>query len=107
MIRRIPVEAGQRVLDIGCGTGFFLRLVADRGGQAHGIDASEELLELARARVPGADLRVGDMQFLPYADDCFDLVTGFTSFFFADDETKKKLFDPQVASKAVKWTRRA
>jgi SAM-dependent methyltransferase len=28
---------------------------------------------------------VGDMQFLPYADDCFDLVTGFTSFFFADD----------------------
>jgi len=35
--------------------------------------------------VPAADLRVGDMQFLPNADDCFDLVTGFTSFFFADD----------------------
>jgi SAM-dependent methyltransferase len=82
---RIPVGAGQRVLDVGCGTGCFLRLVADRGGHAYGIDASQELLELARARVPAADLRVGDMQFLPYADDCFDLVTGFTSFFFADD----------------------
>jgi SAM-dependent methyltransferase len=82
---RIPVQAGQRVLDVGCGTGCFLRLVADRGGHAYGIDASQELLELARARVPAADLRVGDMQFLPYADDCFDLVTGFTSFFFADD----------------------
>jgi SAM-dependent methyltransferase len=82
---RIPVGAGQRVLDVGCGTGCFLRLVADRGGHAYGIDASQELVELARARVPAADLRVGDMQFLPYADDCFDLVTGFTSFFFADD----------------------
>ena len=85
VMRRIPVKAGQRVLDIGCGTGTFLRLVADRGGHAHGIDASEELLELARARVPAAELRVGDMQFLPYADDSFDLVTGFTSFFYADD----------------------
>ncbi len=40
---------------------------------------------MARARVPEADLRVGDMQFLPYADDRFDLVTGFTSLFFAAD----------------------
>jgi SAM-dependent methyltransferase len=85
VMRRIPLRAGQHVLDIGCGTGCFLRLVADRGGHAHGIDASEELLELARARVPRADLRLADMQFLPYADDSFDLVTGFTSFFFADD----------------------
>jgi SAM-dependent methyltransferase len=34
-----------------------------------------------------ADLRVGDMQRLPYDDDTFDLVTGFNSFFFADDMT--------------------
>jgi Methyltransferase domain len=50
-----------------------------------GIDASEALLELARNRVPDAELRLGDMQFLPYGDDSFDLVTGFTSFFFAAD----------------------
>ena len=40
---------------------------------------------LARTRVPEADLRLGDLQTLPYDDDSFDLVTGFTSFFFADD----------------------
>ena len=34
---------------------------------------------------PEADLRLGDLQTLPYADDSFDLVTGFTSFFFAED----------------------
>jgi SAM-dependent methyltransferase len=84
-IRRVGIEPGQRVLDLGCGAGAFLRLVSDRGGRPFGLDASEALIELARARVPDGDLRVGDMQFLPYEDDSFDLVTGFNSFFFAAD----------------------
>jgi SAM-dependent methyltransferase len=84
-LRRVGLEPGDRVLDIGCGVGAFLRMVADRGGEAFGIDASEALVELARARVPEADLRVGDMEALPYDDGSFDLVTGFNSFFFATD----------------------
>jgi SAM-dependent methyltransferase len=73
------------VLDVGCGTGVFLRACADRGAEVTGVDAAEGLLELAGARVPGADLQHADMAALPFADDTFDLVTGFTSFFFADD----------------------
>jgi SAM-dependent methyltransferase len=73
------------VLDVGCGAGAFLRLAAGRGAQAFGIDASEALAELAGKRVPEADVRVGDMEALPYEDDSFDVVTGFTSFFFAND----------------------
>lgn len=84
-IRRAGLEAGQRVLDIGCGSGAFLRVAADQGARVSGLDASEALLELARARVPEADLRAGDMQALPYGDDVFDVVTGFNSFFFAAD----------------------
>jgi SAM-dependent methyltransferase len=84
-IRRLGLQPGQRVLDIGCGAGVFLWLAADRGAQAFGLDASRALLELARRRVPDADLRSGDMQHLPYDDDSFDLVTGFNSFFYADD----------------------
>ncbi len=84
-LERVPLEPRHRVLDIGCGVGTFLRLVADRGAEAFGLDASEALIELARRRVPEADLRVGDMEALPYDDDTFDLVTGFTSFFFATD----------------------
>jgi SAM-dependent methyltransferase len=38
-----------------------------------------------RARLPNADLRLGEMEALPYEDDGFDLVTGFNSFFFATD----------------------
>jgi SAM-dependent methyltransferase len=84
-LRRVKVRVGQRVLDIGCGAGAFLRLIADRGLEAFGLDASETLIELARTRVPGADLRVGEMEALPYEKDTFDLVTGFNSFFFAND----------------------
>jgi SAM-dependent methyltransferase len=73
------------VLDIACGAGAFLRLVVERGGAAFGIDASRELIDLARRRLPDADLRVGEMEHLPYEDSSFDLVTGFNAFFFADD----------------------
>jgi ubiquinone/menaquinone biosynthesis C-methylase UbiE len=84
-IRRVGIAPGQRVLDIGCGTGVFLRLVAERGAVPFGLDASQALLEIAHERVPEADLRVGEMEQLPYDDDTFDLVTGFNSFFFATD----------------------
>jgi SAM-dependent methyltransferase len=82
---RVDLKPGQRVLDIGCGVGAFLRLVADRGAQPFGLDASKALIELARERLPKADLRIGEMEGLPYEGDTFDLVTGFNSFFFAND----------------------
>jgi SAM-dependent methyltransferase len=84
-IRRTGIGAGQRVLELGCGSGVFLRAASDRGAEVFGLDASEALLALARKRVPEADLRRGDMQFLPYEDDFFDVVAGFNSFFFAAD----------------------
>src|SRR5581483_5546353 len=84
-LARVGLEPGWRVLDVGCGVGAFLRLVADRGGEPFGLDASPALLALARRRLPHADLRVGELERLPYPDDRFDLVTGFNSFFFADD----------------------
>jgi SAM-dependent methyltransferase len=84
-IREIGLSAGQRVLEVGCGSGVFLRAAADRGADAVGLDASEALLALARRRVPEADLRVGDLQFLPFEDREFDVVAGFNAFFFAGD----------------------
>jgi SAM-dependent methyltransferase len=73
-LERTGLEPGWRVLDVGCGAGAFLRL-----------DASEALIAFARTRLPNADLRVGEMEDLPWGDDSFDLVTGFNSFFFATD----------------------
>lgn len=84
-LERVDLRRAQAVLDVGCGVGAFLRLVRQRGARAFGIDASEALIDLARTRLPEADLRVGEMEALPYEQDRFDLVAGFNSFFFADD----------------------
>jgi SAM-dependent methyltransferase len=84
-IERLSIGAGHRVLEVGCGSGVFLRAAADRGADVAGVDSSERLVALARARVPDADIRVGDLQELPYDDDAFDVVAGFNAFFFAAD----------------------
>jgi SAM-dependent methyltransferase len=84
-IARAGIGPDQTVLDVGCGTGAFLRAAADHGATVCGLDASEALLEIARERVPDADLSQGDLQHLPYVDDSFDVVCGFNAFFYADD----------------------
>jgi SAM-dependent methyltransferase len=69
--------SGGAVLDSGCGTGGFLAW-AMRAGEferGSGIDVSPEAIELARRRVPDAELHVAPVAELPFADDSFDLVT--------------------------------
>jgi SAM-dependent methyltransferase len=82
---RIDLAPGERVLEVGCGSGVFLRLAADRGAQVTGIDASDELVQIARRRVPEADVRVADLESLPFEESSFDAVFGFNAFFFALD----------------------
>jgi SAM-dependent methyltransferase len=84
-LARTGLEPGWRVLDVGCGAGAFLSLVEASGAEPSGIDASESLVAFARTRLPRADLRVGEMEELPWEDGTFDLVTGFNAFFFAND----------------------
>jgi SAM-dependent methyltransferase len=84
---RLDLGDGFAVLDIGCGSGAFLQLAADRGATVTGLDASSALVEIARARVPGADIRVGDLEALPFDAGAFDVATGFNSFQFATDMT--------------------
>jgi SAM-dependent methyltransferase len=50
-----------------------------------GLDASSALVAVARGRVRGAPISVGDMEALPFADDAFDVVTSFNAFQFAAD----------------------
>lgn len=81
----LGVGPEDRVLEVGCGSGVFLRAAADRGAAVTGVDSSERLVALAHDRAPEADVRIGDLQSLPFGDDAFDLVAGFNAFFFAAD----------------------
>jgi SAM-dependent methyltransferase len=62
------------VLDIGCGTGRFLAQLAGIA-KAWGVDASPEMLEVARARVAGAGLKLGSAEELPFKDRWFERAT--------------------------------
>jgi SAM-dependent methyltransferase len=74
---RLGVSEGDRLLDVACGSGLALELAALLGAHPAGIDASPRLVAVARDRSPGADIRVGDMNALPWPDDSFDVVTSF------------------------------
>jgi SAM-dependent methyltransferase len=74
---RLGIDVGDRVLDMACGSGLALELAGIRGAICAGIDASPRLVAVARDRSPEADIRVGDMNSLPWDDESFDVVTSF------------------------------
>jgi SAM-dependent methyltransferase len=73
----LGIGAGDRVLDVACGSGLALELARVRGAEVSGIDASPRLVAVAADRNPGCDIRVGDMGDLPWPDASFDVVTSF------------------------------
>jgi len=68
------ISPGDRVLDVGCGTGVLSKALADRGLQVIGIDASEGYLEGARKHRSHFNLTFenGDMRRMRFADNSFD-----------------------------------
>jgi SAM-dependent methyltransferase len=83
------VAAGQTTLDVGCGSGVLTEELARRVGndQVAGVDPSP-LLEACAARVPGADLRPGAAEALPWPDDVFDAALAQLVIHFMDDPAK-------------------
>lgn len=82
-LERVPIKSGDRLLDIGCGAGVFLRSAAELGAEVYGLEAASGLFDQARKIAPNADLQQGEMEALPFDDNFFDIVTGFNSFFYA------------------------
>ncbi|MBU0574443.1 MAG: methyltransferase domain-containing protein [Candidatus Margulisbacteria bacterium] len=90
------VKPGDRVLEIGCGTGHFSAYFEELGAQVTGLDTSPEMLKLAK-NLPG-DLKIdftrGDAYRLPFADNSFDLVAMITTleFFSSPKRALKEAF---------------
>lgn len=72
------IPPGARVLDVGCGTGRWVRRYRENGFRAAGIDGQYGMLERARAQRTEAPLLAGDACHLPFADAAFDAVTDIT-----------------------------
>jgi len=66
------VKAGDRVLDVGTGTGTVAALACDRGGRVVAVDAEPSMLELTRRRLPDVEVRRATLPRLPFPDGAFD-----------------------------------
>jgi ubiquinone/menaquinone biosynthesis C-methylase UbiE len=82
------VGAGDRVLDVACGTGVAARAAADRigsGGSVTGVDLNPAMLQVARRLRPDLDWREGDAAALPFESGAFDVVLCQSALFFFPD----------------------
>lgn len=104
VVRGARIRAGDRVLDIACGTGNTAIAARARGAVVTGLDLTPELLAVARghAAEEGYDdvtWTAGDAEALPFPDGSFDVVVSSCGLMFAPDQRK-------VADEVARVTRR-
>ena len=89
MLDLLKPETGQRILDIGCGTGISLEPLLDRGVSLTGLDPSPYMLDIAEERLGSqVDLHRGSAEDLPFEDNAFDAAILFTSLEYTDRPAK-------------------
>lgn len=84
------IRRGDKVLEIGCGTGHFSTYFKELGADVVGLDTSPEMLKVAKD-LRGElkiDFNKGDVYHLPFADDSFDLVAMITTLEFISSPQK-------------------
>lgn len=104
VVRSARIRAGERVLDIACGTGNTALMARARGASVTGLDLTPELLAVARKRADdeGYDditWQEGDAENLPFPDGLFDVVVSSCGLMFAPDQQK-------VAGEVARVTKR-
>jgi ubiquinone/menaquinone biosynthesis C-methylase UbiE len=99
IVEMAKIKPGDKVLDVGCGTGD-LTLTAENyvgmSGSAHGIDASPEGIDLARKKVKRSDsetvFEVGLVEKIPYPEATFDVVISRLVIHHLPDDLKRRGF---------------
>ena len=87
ILRLLEPERGARLLDVGCGTGYFTRRFVAKGYSVTGLDPDPAMLAYARAHRGGSEDYVqGDARSLPFSDGEFDYCISIAALCFISDE---------------------
>lgn len=81
------IKANGTVLDVGCGTGAFLKQLVKRNKNSNlkvfGIDASQGMIKRAiKKKIPQANFQIAQAEDIPFPNDYFDLITSVDSFYY-------------------------
>jgi SAM-dependent methyltransferase len=107
--RLLAPQAGDSLLDVGCGTGWFTRRAAVDDLVATGLDPNPDWMDYARAHSsPALSWVEGDALALPFADASFDHVLSIAALCFVDDERQAVTESVRVARRrfAIGWLNR-
>ena len=86
VLAALALGPDDRLLDVGCGGGVFLKHALESGCSGTGLDHSREMVRVARATVGGAaEIILGKAEALPFPDQSFTAISCLVAFFFFDD----------------------
>jgi SAM-dependent methyltransferase len=74
-VEYLQVQAGEKLLDVACGTGYLLKQAADRGLITFGVDISDEGVKIAQEVSPTSHIEVGQAESLNFESGMFDYLT--------------------------------
>jgi ubiquinone/menaquinone biosynthesis C-methylase UbiE len=78
------IPRGRLLLDLGCGTGLFMRRYGELGGTAVGLDISRGMVEAAREQGRWFDYLVGTAEVLPFRQSSFEVVSCVLAFSYLE-----------------------
>jgi len=81
-MRDIAPWAGRSILDLGCGTGYWLDVYADEAAEVIGVEPDPDLRDRARSRHPDARVLAGSAEHLPLPDSSVEVVHARFAYFF-------------------------
>jgi SAM-dependent methyltransferase len=82
---RLKLISGNKILEVGCGSGAFLLPFSNNGMSVYGIDYSEELIYIARSVIPAGKFIISEANSIPFEDLYFDSVISNAVFFYFPD----------------------
>lgn len=88
LARRLQVRDGERVLDVGCGSGEWLFACREQGAIVSGVDLSEKAVSVCKSVMPDGSFYAGVAEVLTFENDRFDLVSCLGSLEHFSDQPR-------------------